>query len=207
GAFYGPKIDFQVRDSLGRSWQCATLQLDFQLPQRFDLTYTAADNTERTPIVVHRGLAGSIERFFAIVVEHLDGAFPTWMAPEQVRILTITDDCHDYAYDVKELLEEEDIRAEVDIRSEKIGYKIHEAESMKIPYMFVIGGDEVDEGTVAVRTFKDGRRGNMEPEEVRNEIVDRIENRTLDVEVERSGLRDVAEDHGEISEDMEERGY
>jgi threonyl-tRNA synthetase len=207
GAFYGPKIDFQVRDSLGRSWQCATIQLDFQLPQRFDLTYTAEDNSEKTPIVIHRAVAGSLERFFAITVEHLAGAFPTWLAPEQVRILTITDDVHDYAYDVAELLEQEDIRVEVDIRSEKIGYKIREAEEMKIPYMFVIGGDEADDGTVAVRTYKDGRQGNMEPEEVRDEIVDRIENRTLDVEVERSGLRDVAEAHDEGDSEMEERGY
>jgi len=207
GAFYGPKIDYQVRDSLGRSWQCATIQLDFHLPQRFDLTYTAADNSEKTPIVIHRAIAGSLERFFAIVLEHLAGAFPTWLAPEQVRILTITDDVHDYAYDVKELLEREDIRVEVDIRSEKIGYKIREAEEMKVPYMFVVGGDEVDEGTVAVRTYEEGRLGNMTPEEVRDEIVDKIANRTLDVTVERSGLRDVAEDHGDISEDMEQRGY
>ena len=207
GAFYGPKIDFQVRDSLGRSWQCATLQLDFQLPQRFDLTYTAADNTEKTPIVIHRGLAGSIERFFAILVEHLAGAFPTWLAPEQVRIMTITDDVHDYAYDVADILEKEDIRVDVDIRNEKIGYKIREAETDKIPYMLIIGGDEVEEGTVSVRTYAEGTRDNMTPEALRDEIVDKIENRTLDVDIQRSELRDVAETSGDVGEEMEERGY
>jgi len=207
GAFYGPKIDFQVRDSLGRSWQCSTLQLDFQLPERFDLTYTAPDNTEKRPIVLHRALAGSIERFFAILVEHLDGSFPTWLAPEQVRILTITDDVHDYAYDVAEQLQEEDVRVGVDIRSEKIGYKIREAETMKIPYMLVVGGDEVEDGTVAVRTYEEGRRGNMTPDELRDEIVEKVGDRTLDVDIERSGLRDVAEEHGDVGEEMEERGY
>jgi len=207
GAFYGPKIDFQVRDSLGRSWQCSTLQLDFQLPERFDLRYTAPDNSERQPIVLHRALAGSIERFFAILVEHLGGAFPTWLAPEQVRILTITDDVHDCAYDVAEHLEQEDVRVEVDIRSEKIGYKIREAEEMKIPYMLVVGSDEVEEGTVSVRTYREGRRGEMSPDELRDEIVEKVDDRTLDVEIERSGLRDVAEEHGDVGEEMEQRGY
>ena len=207
GAFYGPKIDFQVRDSLGRSWQCATIQLDFQLPRRFDLTYTAEDNTEQTPIVIHRAIAGSMERFFAILVEHLSGALPTWMAPEQVRIMTITDEEHDYAYDVAEMLQEADIRAEVDIRSEKIGYKIREAETMKVPYMLVIGGDEVEDGTVSVRSYTEGRRGTMEPEELRDEIVEKIETRALDVDVERSGLTDIAESHDGEGTEMEERGY
>jgi threonyl-tRNA synthetase len=207
GAFYGPKIDVQVRDSLGRSWQCATIQLDFQLPGRFDLTYTAPDNSEKTPIVIHRAIAGSLERFFAILVEHLSGVFPTWLAPEQVRILTITDDVHDYAYDVAEYLEEEDIRAEVDIRNEKIGYKIREAETSKTPYMLIVGSDEVEEGTVSVRTYSKGPRDNMTPEALRREIVDKVENRTLDVEIQRSELRDVSESEGDVGQEMEERGY
>jgi threonyl-tRNA synthetase len=207
GAFYGPKIDFQVRDSLGRSWQCATIQLDFQLPRRFDLTYTAEDNTEQTPIVIHRAIAGSMERFFAILVEHLSGALPTWMAPEQVRIMTITDEEHDYAYDVAEMLQEAGIRTEVDIRSEKIGYKIREAETMKIPYMLVVGGNEVEDGTVSVRSYTEGRRGSMDPEELRDEIVEKIETRALDVDVERSGLTDIAESHDGEGTEMEERGY
>jgi threonyl-tRNA synthetase len=148
-----------------------------------------------------------MERFFAILVEHLSGALPTWMAPEQVRIMTITDEEHDYAYDVAEMLQEAGIRTEVDIRSEKIGYKIREAETMKIPYMLVVGGNEVEDGTVSVRSYTEGRRGSMDPEELRDEIVEKIETRALDVDVERSGLTDIAESHDGEGTEMEERGY
>lgn len=207
GAFYGPKIDVQVRDSLGRSWQCATIQLDFQLPKRFDLTFTAEDNTEKTPIVIHRAIAGSLERFFAILVEHLGGVFPTWLAPEQARIMTITDEEHDYAYDVLDKLQDAGVRAEIDIRSEKIGYKIREAETDKVPYMLIIGGDEVDDGTVSVRSYTDGRLGEKTPKTVRDEIVEKTETRELDVEIQRSGLRDIADAEAGAGEDMVERGY
>jgi threonyl-tRNA synthetase len=205
GAFYGPKIDFQVRDSLGRSWQCATIQLDFQLPRRFELGYTAADNSEKTPIVIHRALAGSLERFIGILVEHLSGVFPTWLAPTQVQIMTITDEQDEYAWDVAGTLEAAGVRVDVDDRSEKIGFKIREAETQKIPYMLVIGGREEEEGTVAVRSYTEGRRGTMTPEEVRDEILDKVKNRTLDVEIERSGLAELTDD--ETGQDMEDRGY
>ncbi|MFW5967612.1 MAG: threonine--tRNA ligase [Persicimonas sp.] len=207
GAFYGPKIDFQVRDSLGRSWQCATIQLDFQLPRRFELGYTAPDNTEKTPIVIHRALAGSLERFIGILVEHLSGVFPTWLAPTQVAILTITDEQNEYAREVARTLEAAGIRVEVDERSEKIGFKIREAETQKIPYMLVIGGREEEAGNVAVRSYVEGRRGNMTPEEVRDEILEKVKNRTLDVEIERSGLAEEASEEEGMGQDMEQRGY
>ncbi len=207
GAFYGPKIDFQVRDSLGRSWQCATIQLDFQLPRRFQLGYTGADNTEKTPIVIHRALAGSLERFIGILVEHLAGVFPTWLAPTQVAIMTITDEQNDYAWEIAKDFKHHGIRVKVDDRSEKIGFKIREAETQKIPYMLVIGGREEEEGTVAVRSYSEGRRGTMTPDAVRDEIIDKIENRTLDVEIQRSGIAtEAAEDEG-MGDEMAQRGY
>ncbi|TXD34479.1 threonine--tRNA ligase [Lujinxingia vulgaris] len=206
GAFYGPKIDFQVRDCLGRSWQCATIQLDFQLPRRFELTYTASDNAERTPIVIHRAIAGSLERFFAILVEHLAGAFPTWLAPVQAVIVPITDEQNDYAWEVARDLKRAGVRVEVDDRSEKMGFKIREAETKKIPYMLVIGGREAEAHNVALRTYKDGRRGTLPLAEVKAEILDRIANRTLDVDVQVSGLATIVED-APSGEDMAERGY
>ena len=207
GAFYGPKIDVEVLDSLGRAWECATIQLDFQLPKRFDLTYTAEDNEERTPIVVHRAIAGSLERFFAILVEHFAGVFPTWLAPEQVRVMTITDDHADYAWDVHDLLDEAGIEVSVDDRSEKIGKKIHEAEKMKLPYMLVIGDREMEANEVNVRTYSDGRQGSKAPKDVRDEILDKIENRTLDVEIERSELAEQKRSDSDVGQDMAERGY
>ncbi len=206
GAFYGPKIDFNVLDCLGRDWQCATVQLDFQLPRRFDLTYTSADNDEETPIVIHRAIAGSLERFFAILVEHLAGVFPTWMAPTQARILPISDEQNDYAFDVADKLEEAGIRVKVDHRTEKVGKKIREAEKMKIPYMLVVGDREIDDGTVSVRTYREGRRGAMDVDELRDEIIDKIESRELDVDV---ALTDLSrpDDTGTVGKDMEERGY
>lgn len=207
GAFYGPKIDIQVRDSLGRSWQCGTIQLDFQLPERFDLSYTAKDNTEKSPIVIHRAIAGSLERFFAILVEHLGGVFPTWLAPEQVRVMTITDEEHDYAYDVLERLQEAGLRAEIDIRSEKIGYKIREAETDKVPFMLIVGGDEVENGTVSVRSYTNGRLGEKRVDEFCEDMVERVEKRELDVDIQRSGLRDIADSDTGAGEKMVERGY
>ncbi len=206
GAFYGPKIDFQVLDCLGRSWQCATIQLDFQLPRRFELTYTDSNNEDQTPIVIHRAIAGSLERFFAILVEHLAGVFPTWMAPVQAKVLPIVDDFNDYAFEVAQTLREAGVRVEVDHRREKIGLKIREAETSKTPYMLVVGQREADDQAVALRTYQEGRRGTLKVTEVRDEIVDKIRNRTLDVDVEFTALTssNATED---LSEEMAERGY
>jgi threonyl-tRNA synthetase len=159
GAFYGPKIDFDVTDALGRKWQCATIQLDYQLPQRFDLKYIGADNAEHRPVVIHRAIFGSFERFIALLIEHYAGAFPLWLAPEQVRVLPIADRHLDYARGVLGQLKAAGLRAEIDEQYEKIGYKIREAQLQKIPYMLVIGDREAAEGTVAVRARTGGDRG------------------------------------------------
>ena len=159
GAFYGPKIDFHLVDAIGRTWQCGTIQLDFQLPQRFELEYMGADGEKHRPIMIHRVAFGSIERFIGILTEHFAGAFPTWLAPVQVKILPISDKFIDYAKEVKQALDEADIRAEIDTRSEKIGYKIRSAQMEKIPYMLVLGQKEVDEGLVSVRSRFAGDEG------------------------------------------------
>ena len=159
GAFYGPKIDFAVTDALGRKWQCATVQLDYQLPQQFGLKYIGADNAEHPPVVIHRAIFGSFERFIALLIEHYAGAFPLWLAPIQARVLPIADRHADYGRQVVARLEEAGLRAELDERQEKIGYKIREAQLQKIPYMLVIGDREAAEGTVAVRTRTGGDQG------------------------------------------------
>lgn len=159
GAFYGPKIDFHLEDSIGRTWQCGTIQLDFQLPLRFNLEYTGADGEKHRPIMIHRVAFGSVERFIGILIEHFAGAFPTWLAPVQVKVLPISDKHAEYGQKVLEALEAEGIRAEIDTRSEKIGYKIREAQTQKIPYMLVVGAKEEEEGLVAVRSRKDGDLG------------------------------------------------
>lgn len=159
GAFYGPKIDFDVTDAIGRKWQCATIQLDYQLPERFNLTYVGADNAEHRPIVIHRAIFGSFERFIALLIEHYAGAFPLWLAPLQVQVLPIADRHLDYAREVRARLEAAGLRAAVDDRQEKIGYKIREAQLQKVPYMLVVGDKETAEGTVAVRSRAEGDRG------------------------------------------------
>jgi threonyl-tRNA synthetase len=159
GAFYGPKIDFDVTDAIGRKWQCATIQLDYQLPQRFDLKYIGADNTEHRPVVIHRAVFGSFERFIAMLLEHYAGAFPLWLAPVQVAVLPIADRHADYARTTVRRLAAAGLRAELDERQEKIGYKIREAQLQKIPYMLVTGDREAAEGTVAVRTRAGGDQG------------------------------------------------
>ena len=159
GAFYGPKIDFDVTDAIGRKWQCATIQLDYQIPQRFDLKYIGADNTEHRPVVIHRAIFGSFERFIAMLIEHYAGAFPLWLAPVQVAVLPIADRHVDYARATVERLVTAGLRAELDERQEKIGYKIREAQLQKIPYMLVTGDREAAEGTVAVRTRAGGDQG------------------------------------------------
>ena len=162
GAFYGPKLAFHIQDCLGRTWQCGTIQLDYQLPGRFDLSYVTSDGGEDCPVMIHRVVFGSIERFIGIITEHYAGAFPTWLAPVQVKVLPITDRAAEYSKKLSLLLEAEGIRTEVDYRNEKIGYKIRSAQMEKIPYMLVIGDKEVETHTVAVRTREGKDLGAME---------------------------------------------
>jgi threonyl-tRNA synthetase len=161
GAFYGPKIDFDITDAIGRKWQCATIQLDYQMPQRFGLRYIGADNSEHCPIVIHRAIFGSFERFVALLIEHYAGAFPLWLAPVQVAILPIADRHVDYARAVQARLASAGLEVELDDRQEKIGYKIREAQLQKIPYMLVVGDREAAEGHVAVRHRAGGDLGSI----------------------------------------------
>ena len=161
GAFYGPKIDFDVTDAIGRKWQCATIQLDYQMPERFDLKYIGADNTEHRPVVIHRAIFGSFERFIAIMIEHYAGAFPLWLAPVQMIVLPIADRHVPYAEAVRLRLADTGLRVQVDERQEKIGYKIREAQLQKIPYMLVVGDREVADGAVAVRSRSGGDLGSQ----------------------------------------------
>ena len=165
GAFYGPKIDFHLEDSLGRTWQCGTIQLDFQMPERFDLTYVGADGEKHRPVMIHRVVFGSIERFIAILTEHFAGAFPTWLAPVQVKVLPISGNYSDYARNVTDKLVQAGLRAELDDRNEKIGYRIREAQLKKVPYMLVIGEKEVEANNVSVRGRKTGDEGAMSIEQ------------------------------------------
>ena len=159
GSFYGPKIDFHVTDAIGRKWQCATIQLDYQLPQRFDLKYIGSDNAEHCPVVIHRAIFGSFERFIALLIEHYAGAFPLWLAPVQVTVLPIADRHAEYADGIRQRLADAGLRVELDARQEKIGYKIREAQLQKVPYMLVVGDREVAEDTVAVRRRAGGDQG------------------------------------------------
>ena len=177
GAFYGPKIDFHLEDSIGRTWQCGTIQLDFQLPLRFECEYTGADGEKHRPIMIHRVAFGSIERFIGILIEHFAGAFPTWLAPVQVKVLPISEKHMDYAEKVLGALKDAGIRAEVDSRAEKIGYKIREARLQKIPYMLVVGAKEEEEGKVAVRSRFLGDEGAKSLDEFIASIKEEISNR------------------------------
>jgi len=161
GAFYGPKIDVKLRDAIGRMWQCATVQCDFALPERFDLEYVGPDGEKHRPIILHRVILGSIDRFLGVLIEHYAGAFPAWLAPVQVKILTITDRSANYARSVAESLKKEGFRVEADLRNEKIGYKIREARLEKVPYMLIVGDKEADTGSVSVRHREDGDRGSL----------------------------------------------
>jgi threonyl-tRNA synthetase len=178
GAFYGPKIDFHLEDCIGRTWQCGTIQLDFQMPERFDLTYVGADGEKHRPVMIHRVVFGSIERFIAILTEHFAGAFPTWLAPVQVKILPIIEKHHEYAIKLQKMFEDRDIRVETDLRNEKIGYKIREAQMEKVPYMLVIGDKEMENESVSVRSRKDGDLGSMALEDfisrIAGEIADKV---------------------------------
>jgi len=161
GAFYGPKLDFHLADSLGRTWQCGTIQLDMQMPERFDLEYVGADNEKHRPIIIHRVVLGSIERFIGVITEHFAGAFPTWLSPVQGKVLPITDRAAEYADEVERQLTARGYRVEVDHRNEKIGFKIREAQLEKVPYMLVVGDKEAEAGTVAVRHRAEGDLGVM----------------------------------------------
>ena len=180
GAFYGPKIDFHLTDCIGRTWQCGTIQLDYQLPQRFELEYTGTDGQKHRPIMIHRTAFGSIERFFGILIEQFAGAFPTWLAPVQVKVLPISDKFNDYAEKVKKELDVMNIRVELDTRAEKIGYKIREAQMEKVPFMFVVGEKEVESNTVSVRERQQGDLGSMSIEEIGNIILNKILSREND---------------------------
>ncbi|NEZ82506.1 threonine--tRNA ligase [Clostridium botulinum] len=178
GAFYGPKIDFHLKDCIGRTWQCGTIQLDFQMPERFDLSYIGADGEKHRPVMVHRTIYGSVERFIGILIEQYAGAFPTWLAPVQVKLMNITDSQYDYLKKVEEALKENNIRVEIDTRNEKIGYKIREAQLQKVPYMLIFGDKEVEAGKVAVRSRKDGDLGAISLEEFIEKIKNEIKNKT-----------------------------
>ena len=178
GAFYGPKIDFHLEDSIGRTWQCGTIQLDFQLPQRFELEYIGEDGQKHRPIMVHRVAFGSIERFIGILIEHFAGKFPVWLSPLQVKILPITDKQFAYANELCEKMKAQGIRVSVDDRNEKIGYKIREAQMEKVPYMLVVGEKEAEAGQVAVRRRDKGDMGAISADEfiqtVVSDIADKI---------------------------------
>jgi threonyl-tRNA synthetase len=161
GTFYGPKIDFHITDALGRSWQCGTCQLDFQMPARFELTYTGADNAEHTPVMIHRALLGSLERFAGILIEHYGGRFPLWLAPVQAVVLPVADRHNDRAGEVADALRAGGLRARVDDRTESVGKKIRDAELSKAPYMLVVGDKETESGEVSVRHHGDGDLGGM----------------------------------------------
>ena len=179
GAFYGPKIDFHLQDSLDRTWQCGTIQLDFQMPEKFDLTYIGEDGEKHRPVMIHRVIYGSIERFIGILTEHFAGAFPTWLAPLQVRVMPITERQHDYALQVRAELEKQDIRVDSDLRSEKIGYKIREGQLQKIPYLLILGDKEKEADTVAVRHRKQGDIGAMPLAEFISKIKKEINEKAL----------------------------
>ena len=203
GAFYGPKIDILIKDSLGRQIQCATIQLDFQLPERFELEYITPENTTARPVVIHRAIFGSYERFIGIMIEHLAGAFPTWLAPVQAAILPITDESLPYCRELAAAWEAAGIRTYLDDRSEKIGYKIRQATLQKTPYMIVIGKKEVEDKTVNVRSYKDGERGVMAPDAVKDEILDHIKNRVLDVKIRKLDLDAFINPEDEDKEEQE----
>jgi threonyl-tRNA synthetase len=181
GAFYGPKIDFDVHDALGRSWQLATIQLDFQMPERFELTYVESDGSERRPVMIHRAILGSLERFYGVMLEHFGGDLPPWLAPEQARVLPITDAVNEYAEKVATDLRTRGLRVEVDRRSEKLGYKIRDGETQKIPCLLVVGQREADDGTVSLRLRHRRDEGVHPVDEVADRITNAVEARSLEL--------------------------
>ena len=181
GAFYGPKLDFHIEDCLGRTWQCGTIQLDSQLPERFNLEYTGEDGQKHRPVMIHRVVFGSIERFIGIITEHFAGAFPLWLTPVQVKVLPVTDRAHEYAKDLTQKLVDAGIRAEDDCRSEKLGYKIREAQMQKIPYMLVVGDRDMENGTVSVRTRKGEDLGAMTMDAFLSKCLSEIASKSKDI--------------------------
>jgi len=179
GAFYGPKIDFHLKDSIGRTWQCGTIQLDFQMPERFDMSYVGEDGQKHRPVMIHRTAFGSMERFIAILTEHFAGAFPTWLAPVQVRILPITQRQYDLAASLAAELKSDGIRAEADERNEKIGYKIREAQNERIPYMLVVGDKEQETGEIALRIRGKGEAGTVSFSAFRQALLAELAERRL----------------------------
>lgn len=179
GAFYGPKLDFHVKDSLGRTWQCGTIQLDYQLPGRFNLEYTGSDGQKHTPVMIHRVVFGSIERFIGVITEHFAGKFPLWLAPVQVKLLTVTEKFVSYAKEVAERLEACGIRVELDDRNEKIGYKLREARNQRVNYICVIGEREAEAGTLTVRSSKAGELGEMSAEEFTEKLLEEIKTKAM----------------------------
>ena len=180
GAFYGPKIDFHLRDSLGRTWQCGTIQLDFQMPERFELVYIGQDGEKHRPVMVHRTILGSIERFIGILTEQFAGAFPVWLSPKQVQIIPITDKHQKYAEEILESVKEAGIRADIDTRNEKMGYKIREAEVQKTPYMIIVGDKEAESGSVSVRERKKGDIGSMSLDSFIDMVKEKINSKAID---------------------------
>ncbi len=180
GAFYGPKIDFHLEDSIGRTWQCGTIQLDMQMPERFELEYTAADGSKKRPVMIHRVAFGSIERFIGILIEHFAGQFPTWLSPVQVKILPISEKFADYAKQVADTLDAEGIRVEVDYRAEKIGYKIREARNERVPYIIVVGEKDVEAKKVSLRSRKNGEEGQVDLSDIIERLKKEIAERSMD---------------------------
>ncbi|GAA5520992.1 threonine--tRNA ligase [Aliifodinibius salicampi] len=178
-SFYGPKIDFIIRDAIGRKWQLGTIQVDYVMPERFDLNYVGSDNQKHRPVIIHRAPFGSMERFTSILIEHFAGDFPVWLAPTQVEIIPVSDDSNNYAYKCASTLAENDVRVEVDDRSEKVGGKIRDAETSKIPYMLIVGSDEESEGTVSVRRHKEGDIGTFDFSDFISNLTDEIKNKEL----------------------------
>lgn len=178
GAFYGPKIDFHLQDAIGRTWQCGTIQLDFQMPEKFDMTYVDKDNEKKRPVMLHRTIFGSMERFMGILIEHFAGKFPVWLAPVQAIILPISDKFNDYAYEIKKEMSNKGIRVELDDRAEKIGYKIREAQLQQIPYMLVVGEKEVEEKLVSVRKRDEGDKGQIKVEDFIDQIIKEVKEKT-----------------------------
>ena len=179
GAFYGPKLDFHLEDSLGRTWQCGTIQLDMQMPQRFDITYVGSDGEKHRPVMIHRVIFGSIERFIGILIEHFAGKFPLWLAPVQVKLLTVTEKFADYALKVAEQFEAAGLRVEADIRNEKIGYKLREARNQRDPYICIIGEKEVEAGNLTVRFNKTGEQVEMTPDELQAKLLKEIADKSI----------------------------
>ena len=180
GAFYGPKIDFHLEDSIGRTWQCGTIQLDMQMPERFELEYTAADGTKKRPVMIHRVCFGSIERFIGILIEHFAGQFPVWLSPVQVKVLPISEKFADYAKSVEDALDAAGIRVETDNRAEKIGYKIREARNERVPYIIVVGEKDQEANMVSLRSRKNGEEGQVALADFIARIKEEIDTKVLE---------------------------